>query len=1142
MKTTIKLALFFTVLISTLQLNAQSIKASSFGFNATDATDAFREAIEADYDTIIIDKQASDWNVKPNKFFNIEDKVIIFEPGVVLRALPNEFSAGNNCLFWHVYPKNLTIIGYGAEFIMNKYELDLPDTVKSEYRHAISIIGGDNITIKGLNIKDACGDGIYIGSGPDMETDYSQNIYLEDIKITNAYRMGLTIISVENFYAKNCFITETKGTLPEAGLGIEPNTANQRLVNVNFENCSFTNNNHSGIFLSLQNIDGNSPPMSINFRDCYLTNNHDYTNKYTATEIQLGSSRNWENPIKGFVNFERVLIENSQWRAVTSKKGSDAYHTTFKDCIFKDIAQNTERQYNPIYLETAGDGTGKNRGHFIGGFDFDNVLISYTSDKPFLQAGYFSGKGVNDIVGSFKVINPKINVDPLYIGTSKDIDVDFSYDIVSKLPLSEVSFSKKNNIAIESIGKPIEYEVNRSGSTTFPLAVSYDIQGEAISGDDFGLLSKSIIIPSNASVNPMEIYPRKDGVSENVENFSLSLQPSSHYTISSENELFFQIHDESGAEVPEEEIELPLRINAGGATAIYQGETFVGDRFFQGGDSFVNSSTVLAELYQSERSSDDSVFNYNIPLPDGTYEITLHFAEIYWGATGGASADIGKRVFDVEIEGDSVLNNFDLNNEIGPETAITKTFKVKVFDGELNMKFHTLGEDGVDQPKLSAFEISEEVPETPSTSLPLRINSGGPTIEVQGDTFIADEYFVGGQSYENVQAKVSNLYKTERSSDEAIFNYNIPLANGTYELKLHFAEIYWGATGGGSGGVSDRIFDVNIEGVTELNNYDIIKEVGTETVIIKTFNIIVSDGELNMTFESQGSDGTDQPKLSAIEILEKSEIQDFDLRINAGGPTVDFKGETFIADQYFSGGQTYENTNATVASLYQTERSSDEAFFSYDIPLENGTYDVTLHLAEIYWGANGGGTGATGVRIFDADIEGVTVLNDYDIYKDVGSQTEVTKTFTVNVTDEVLNLTFDALESDHGDQPKVSAIEITGKVSNGITGIAAAGGSSNIKISNETRPSNLEKNNNIKTINEVQEIVVFPNPTSDRLTIKGIDNLKTITVFSYSGQVLQSLQVSNYETTLDLSGYPSGIYLVQVLDKNKINNFKVVKK
>ena len=63
--------------------------------------------------------------------------------------------------------------------------------------------------------------------------------------------------------------------------------------------------------------------------------------------------------------------------------------------------------------------------------------------------------------------------------------------------------------------------------------------------------------------------------------------------------------------------------------------------------------------------------------------------------------------------------------------------------------------------------------------------------------------------------------------------------------------------------------------------------------------------------------------------------------------------------------------------------------------------------------------------MFDVNLEGIKVLNNYDIIKKAGALTATTETFPVTVKDGVLNLDFSALPADGGvDQAKVSAIEV----------------------------------------------------------------------------------------------------------------------
>ncbi|NEU06755.1 hypothetical protein GZH53_00385, partial [Flavihumibacter sp. R14] len=73
------------------------------------------------------------------------------------------------------------------------------------------------------------------------------------------------------------------------------------------------------------------------------------------------------------------------------------------------------------------------------------------------------------------------------------------------------------------------------------------------------------------------------------------------------------------------------------------------------------------------------------------------------------------------------------------------------------------------------------------------------------------------------------------------------------------------------------------------------------------------------------------------------------IRINAGGPNLQFGNELWRADQYFTGGKTFSSTsaisNTTNDALYQTERYGN---MTYNIPVpQSGKYTVELHFAEI---------------------------------------------------------------------------------------------------------------------------------------------------------------------------------------------------
>jgi hypothetical protein len=63
--------------------------------------------------------------------------------------------------------------------------------------------------------------------------------------------------------------------------------------------------------------------------------------------------------------------------------------------------------------------------------------------------------------------------------------------------------------------------------------------------------------------------------------------------------------------------------------------------------------------------------------------------------------------------------------------------------------------------------------------------------------------------------------------------------------------------------VGARVFDVDIEGVRTFENVDAFAEVGARTALIKTANVTVTDGRLDIDFLHQ----VENPLVNAIEIL-----------------------------------------------------------------------------------------------------------------------------------------------------------------------------------------------------------------------------------------------------------------------------------
>src|SRR6266542_2770695 len=120
------------------------------------------------------------------------------------------------------------------------------------------------------------------------------------------------------------------------------------------------------------------------------------------------------------------------------------------------------------------------------------------------------------------------------------------------------------------------------------------------------------------------------------------------------------------------------------AGSVWSGDrAYAAGRFgYTDGDQFsitaTMSNTPDGALFQANRHA--PAFGYRFDVPNGSYQVRLRFAEIYSGAFG-----VGRRVFNVSIEGTVVLQNFDVYAQVGANAALDRVFTANVGDGALNI-------------------------------------------------------------------------------------------------------------------------------------------------------------------------------------------------------------------------------------------------------------------------------------------------------------------------------------------------------------------------------------------------------------------------------------------------------------------------
>ena len=122
-----------------------------------------------------------------------------------------------------------------------------------------------------------------------------------------------------------------------------------------------------------------------------------------------------------------------------------------------------------------------------------------------------------------------------------------------------------------------------------------------------------------------------------------------------------------------------------------------------------------------------------------------------------------------------------------------------------------------------------------------------------------------------------------------------------------------------------------------------------------------------------------------------------------------------------------------------------------------------------------------------------------------------------------------------------------GKVSYSVGQIACASqaGSNGSVSQGVQQPYEIFSTVGIENANINLEMLAFPNPTADNLTLTindfEISNLN-FQVFDVNGKLLQEKKIAGNQTAIDFGKYSSGIYFLKIMQgKVEIKSFKIIK-
>ena len=293
---------------------------------------------------------------------------------------------------------------------------------------------------------------------------------------------------------------------------------------------------------------------------------------------------------------------------------------------------------------------------------------------------------------------------------------------------------------------------------------------------------------------------------------------------------------------------------------------------------------------------------------------------------------------------------------------------------------------GVSPPPTAASSVTP-----PTVGLPVgeevRILAGSTRkyVDHAGKLWTPDAYFSGGSP---VPSAIQHIWRTQdpivyRASRQGDFAYNIPLKPGTYELRLHFAETFYGPENSGGGGEGSRLMTITANGQSLLRDFDVLADSGGDrTADVKVFPDVspAADGQLHLNFSSAKGGSA---MLSAIEILPGVRGRIRPVRIVARDvPYYSDDSLWWSPDAYFKGGQlssTQEPAQGTDdPEFYETERWGH---FSYALPVTPGRYTVRLHFIEHVGSPD---RHAAEPRVFNVFCNGRAIVAKLNIVDEVG--------------------------------------------------------------------------------------------------------------------------------------------------------------
>lgn len=289
---------------------------------------------------------------------------------------------------------------------------------------------------------------------------------------------------------------------------------------------------------------------------------------------------------------------------------------------------------------------------------------------------------------------------------------------------------------------------------------------------------------------------------------------------------------------------------------------------------------------------------------------------------------------------------------------------------------------------IAVFLLFNAVSSATAVNAEYNINAGGAGFTAgDGTVYVADKAYVAGDfgytagrnfRFNSAIANTTDdgLYQMIRGS--SAFSYLFDIPNGDYDITLHFMEPWQSAAG-------ERLFDVTIEGVLSLDDYDIYAVSGGQfTAVSESFSATVSDGQLNIDFT-----GVNRVAMVAAIQVEEAGGSTPEPEITVSPLSLDFG----LVENGTTGDITVNIANDGSADLNVSSLSTDNGVFTVESPTApiviaagNNT-DVTIRFSPV---ADGAQSGNLTIASDDTDESSVVVSLDGEGFTPAPDEPEIT--------------------------------------------------------------------------------------------------------------------------------------------------------